>query len=128
MSNDVKQQLYYFSVFCSWKSSILYSQFNEEKVRLFPFFACGSTETRFGTTGKVYKNRLDSGLMTGSCQELFLEGFFSLGSEVSLKTPHTYNWSYRRLCLGRPLRPQPLSGPAPRLLPPPRPQLRFPAH
>lgn len=56
-------------MFCSWKSSILYSQFNEEKVRLFPFFACGSTETRFGTTGKVYKNCLDSGPMTGSLEK-----------------------------------------------------------
>lgn len=33
--------------------SILYSQFNEEKVRLFPFFASGSTETRFWTTKNI---------------------------------------------------------------------------
>lgn len=55
------------------------------------------------------------------CRQLFLEGFFSFGFEVSLKNP--YSWPYRCLCLGRPLRPQPLSVPAPRLLPPPRPQL-----
>ena len=128
--------------FCFWKSSNFCSQSNKEKVRLFPFFASGSTETCFWTTRKgikmccldlwssqVVTHSLSTELSLGwehsmlcirmtaeTLSVVVFEDFFLFRFEDSLTHTHTHNWSYHSLCLSRLLWLQPLSELAPRLL------------
>lgn len=142
-SNDAKIIITSLCLFL--KSSIFYSQSNKEKVRLFPFFVSGSTETCFWTTRKSIKivvltqglnrwsltpfKRALSGLRTfrimhtddcrltvsGSCS---LMVSVHLGSRFYSKIHTLTAGPIVAFCLRRSLRQQPLSAPAPRLLSP----------